>query len=172
MNEAQASERELPTLAWFHCFSGIAGDMALGALIDAGASLDEVRAICDRLPISGWRLEAEPVLRGGVAGTSVRVVIEQSSVVRTAAHIHGLIEEARLPDRVRQRALGAFDALAALPDDVRHRTSPSTLVQMFMLFHHHVATMDRKSFGRIGTDDAEGSAPESGPSDDDAGDAG
>ena len=35
--------------------------MALGALIDAGADLDEVRALCDRLPLGGWEVEAEPV---------------------------------------------------------------------------------------------------------------
>ena len=51
------------------------------------------------------------------------------------------------------RDLGAFDAHAALPHEIRARTSPSTLFQMFLLFRHHVATMDRKSFGRIGADD-------------------
>ena len=49
--------------------------------------------------------------------------------------------------------LGAFDAVESLPDDIRRRTSPSTLVQMFMLFNHHLASMDRKSFGRIGADE-------------------
>lgn len=38
-----------------------------------------------------------------------------------------------------------------LPPDIQQKTSPSTLFQMFLLFHHHVATMDRKSFGRIGS---------------------
>ena len=38
--------------AWFNCFSGISGDMALGALLDAGADVDEVRALVDRLPIN------------------------------------------------------------------------------------------------------------------------
>ena len=45
-------------LAWFHCFSGIAGDMALGALLDAGADVDEVRAVVAQLPVSGWDLRA------------------------------------------------------------------------------------------------------------------
>lgn len=49
-------------------------------------------------------------------------------------------------------SLGAVEAHAGLPDDLRRRTSPSTLFQMFLLFRHHVATMDRKSFGRIGAE--------------------
>jgi len=50
------------------------------------------------------------------------------------------------------RNLGVFDAFAGLPEAVRARTSPSTLLQMFLLFVHGVATMDRKSFGRIGAE--------------------
>ena len=57
------------TVAWFHCFAGIAGDMALGSLLDAGADLREVLALLERLPLGGWSLEAEPVLRGGIAAT-------------------------------------------------------------------------------------------------------
>ena len=48
--------------------------------------------------------------------------------------------------------LGVFEALGSLPKDVRSRTTPSTLLQMFLLFRHGVATMDRKSFGRIGSE--------------------
>ena len=111
------------TIAWFHCFSGIAGDMALGAAIDAGADVDEVRALLERLPISGWSLEAEPVLRGGIAGTKVHVHASDSTVVRTAAHIQGLVAEARLPERVQQRASATFRALAEA-EGALHRRSP------------------------------------------------
>ncbi|WP_421118103.1 nickel pincer cofactor biosynthesis protein LarC [Aquihabitans daechungensis] len=100
------------TVAWFHCFSGIAGDMALGSLIDAGADLDEVKELLGRLPVTDWKLEAEPVLRGGIAGTKVHVHATDSTVVRTASHIQGLVAEARLPERVQQRAAAVFDALA------------------------------------------------------------
>ena len=99
-------------LAWFHCFSGIAGDMALGSLVDAGADLDEVRTLLERLPVGGWQLDAEPVLRGGIAATKVHVHAEDHTVSRTAAHIRGLVEEARLPERLRNRALATFSALA------------------------------------------------------------
>ena len=112
-----------PTIAWFHCFSGIAGDMALGSLIDAGADLDEVRTLLARLPVDGWRLEAEPVLRGGIAATKAQVHVVESAVVRTAVHITGLVEEARLPDRVARRALGTFRALAEVEGRL-HRRPP------------------------------------------------
>jgi pyridinium-3,5-bisthiocarboxylic acid mononucleotide nickel chelatase len=110
-------------VAWFHCFSGIAGDMALGSLVDAGADLDQVREICSRIPVGGWKLEAEPVLRGGIGATHIIVHTEESGVVRTAGHIAGLIEEARLPDRVRVRALATFDALARAEGRL-HRRPP------------------------------------------------
>lgn len=48
--------------------------------------------------------------------------------------------------------LGILDAYAAMPEDQRRRTTPSSMFQLFLLFRHHVATLDRKSFGRIGTE--------------------
>ncbi len=110
-------------VAWFHCFSGIAGDMALGALIDAGADVAEVRDICELLPLGGWDLQAHPTQRGGVAATDVRVITQETSVVRTASHINALVGEARLPDRVADRALAVFDALAKAEGKLHRRPS-------------------------------------------------
>jgi aspartate/methionine/tyrosine aminotransferase len=45
-----------------------------------------------------------------------------------------------------------MDAFQSLPPEIRRKTSPSTLLQMFLLYKYQVATMDRKSFGRIGTE--------------------
>jgi len=112
------------TLAWFHCFAGIAGDMALGSLLDAGADLSEVRSLLERLPVGGWTLDAHTVQRGGIAATRVVVVAEADGVVRTHAHIQGAIEEARLPGRVRDRALATFAALAEVEGRL-HRRHPS-----------------------------------------------
>ena len=113
-----SSER---TLAWFHCFAGIAGDMALGSLLDAGADLAEVEAILERLPLRGWNLRVEPVLRAGVGATHVVVEVSDAVVVRTYMHIVALIEEARLPERVARRALGAFAALAEVEGRLHRR---------------------------------------------------
>jgi aspartate/methionine/tyrosine aminotransferase len=48
--------------------------------------------------------------------------------------------------------LGVISAFEKLPANTRSRTSPSSLFQMFLLYQHHVATLDRNSFGRIGTE--------------------
>ena len=50
------------------------------------------------------------------------------------------------------RSLGILEVFETLPEEIRLKTSPSTLLQMFLLFVHGVATMDRKSFGRIGAE--------------------
>jgi hypothetical protein len=113
----------MTTVAWFHCFSGIAGDMALGSLVDAGADLDEVRGLLQRLPVDNWSVEAEPVLRCGIAATQVHVHSDDDAVVRTAAHITGLVEEARLPTPVATRALATFRLLAEVEGQL-HRRPP------------------------------------------------
>jgi uncharacterized protein (TIGR00299 family) protein len=115
---------EPPTVAWFHCFSGIAGDMALGALVDAGADPDAVRELLDRLPVDGWELEFEPVLRCGIAATQAHVRVAETGVVRTAAHITSVVEEARLPERVARRSQAAFRALAEVEGRL-HRRPPA-----------------------------------------------
>jgi len=108
-------------VAWFHCFAGIAGDMALASLVDAGADLGEVRSLVERVPVSGWTIEAEPVLRAGVAATKVNVRAEETPVVRTYAHISGLIDEARLPETVRERAQATFAVLAEVEGRLHRR---------------------------------------------------
>jgi pyridinium-3,5-bisthiocarboxylic acid mononucleotide nickel chelatase len=113
----------MTTVAWFHCFSGIAGDMALGCLVDAGADLDEVRGLLGRLPVTGWDLSAETVTRAGVAATRMHVYAPDTAVVRTYAHISALVDEARLPDRVRERAHATFATLAEVEGRL-HRRPP------------------------------------------------
>ncbi|HEX4903731.1 MAG TPA: nickel pincer cofactor biosynthesis protein LarC [Acidimicrobiales bacterium] len=113
-------------IAWFHPFSGIAGDMALGACIDAGADPDGVRAVLDELRLPGWSLSVEPVLRGGLAATHVEVRVDDDVHSRTAGDIVELVERAALPPRVRDRALATFRHLAEAEAHL-HGTSPEAV---------------------------------------------
>ncbi len=108
------------TVAWFHCFAGIAGDMALGSLVDAGADVDEVHALLNRLALPGWHLEFEDGIRGGIACTRA-VVGGDDVVVRTHGVIASLIEEAALPARVTARAQAVFRKLASVESSLHRR---------------------------------------------------
>ncbi|MGH9304987.1 MAG: nickel insertion protein, partial [Acidimicrobiales bacterium] len=122
MITADAGSRRL---AWFNCaLAGIAGDMALGALVDAGADATELCRMLERLPLGGWRLEFEACQRASLAATRAVVSTSGDGIIRTFSHIAGLIEEARFPERVADRALSAFSALAEAEGRL-HRRPPS-----------------------------------------------
>jgi uncharacterized protein (TIGR00299 family) protein len=124
------------TSAWFQCSSGVAGDMLLGSLLDAGADVDEVRAIVDRLGVDGWTLDVEPVLRGGIAATRAVVATPgEGHHHRTWATIRDLLAGAGLPDRVHRRAHDAFAALADV-EGALHRTPPEDV------HFHEVGALD------------------------------
>ena len=103
-------------VVWFHCFSGIAGDMTLGALIDAGADLKEVQSLVNELPVDGWSLTAEATLRCGVAGTDLQVHVEGPQdghlAHRHAGEILAMVEDSGFPERMERRVRATFETLA------------------------------------------------------------
>lgn len=102
----------MTTLAFFDCFSGIAGDMVLGAMVDAGVPLEAIAAPLEKLPIDPFELEPVRVERLGIMATAVRVRAEDSGIARTYTSIRALIEDAPLPARAKQLALKIFQRLA------------------------------------------------------------
>src|SRR5207237_6384650 len=58
---------------YFDCFSGISGDMALGAMLDAGLPLDDLKGALGSLAVSGFDVSAVRVLRAGVSATRFTV---------------------------------------------------------------------------------------------------
>ena len=60
-------------LAYFDCFSGISGDMTLGALVDAGVPVEQLRAELQGLDVPGWEITAEKVWKNGMSATHVSV---------------------------------------------------------------------------------------------------
>jgi uncharacterized protein (TIGR00299 family) protein len=61
------------TILYFDCFAGAAGDMILGALLDAGLPFDELKRALGSLAVDGWDVSADRVLRTGVSATKFRV---------------------------------------------------------------------------------------------------
>lgn len=100
-------------LAYLDCFSGISGDMLLGALLDAGVSVDALRAGLAALALPGYTLGAERVTDHGISGTRALVRLDaDDSTHRHLADIEAILAAASLPPRARERALAIFRRLA------------------------------------------------------------
>src|SRR5215471_6264504 len=99
-------------LAYFDCFSGISGDMTLGALVDAGCPLDTLRGGLERLELPGWTVSAEKVWKNGMAATRVRVETGEQSQHRGLADILEILASCRLSDLVKGNASAIFRNLA------------------------------------------------------------
>lgn len=110
------------TLAWFGCHAGASGDMFLGALVDAGAPVEQLQAAVDAVGVEPVTLQASPVTRQGLAATHMEVRTTSTRVTRTWADVRGLLEAAALPEPVRARALDVFARLARA-EAAAHRVS-------------------------------------------------
>ena len=100
-------------VAWFDVTAGVAGDMLLGSLVDAGADLDEVQRLVDLVLPETVRLEAKDVLRAGLRAVKVEVLsMVQDHPHRRWPEIRARIESAGLPEPVADRASAVFRRLA------------------------------------------------------------
>src|SRR5439155_22321023 len=94
-------EDAMTTLGYFDCFSGIAGDMCLGALVDAGVPFEALEQPLRKLQIQGFELEATRVERLGIRATAVRVRGENAGTFRNYFSVRSMIENPELPDPAR-----------------------------------------------------------------------
>jgi uncharacterized protein (TIGR00299 family) protein len=99
-------------LAYFDCFSGISGGMALGALVHAGADLAAITETIGALPIEEFSLEAEEVELRGISALRIHVRSGPQAIIRTYAGVRALLDEAGLPAEVLRDALRIYRRLA------------------------------------------------------------
>ena len=98
--------------AFVDCFAGVSGDMLLGALIDAGAPVDDLLLGLKTLPLSGWDLKVERVHRGAIAAVSVSVIVQENQPERHLSDIESIIFASQLPEKVKEQSLKVFRLLA------------------------------------------------------------
>src|ERR1041385_437228 len=70
-----AAIRIMKTL-YFDCFSGISGDMTIGALLDLGLDFDYLKAELAKLPVEGYELKASRVVRSNISAMKFDVLVE------------------------------------------------------------------------------------------------
>lgn len=101
-------------ILYFDCYSGISGDMTLGALLDCGVELHRLQEILSGLPLAGYSLQARKVKQYGLSGVQLSVRLEAADHKhRRLSEITELIEAGDLPARVKEQSLAVFRSLAA-----------------------------------------------------------
>ena len=98
-------------LAYFDCFSGISGDMVLGALVDAGVDLRELESELRKLNLEGWNISAAKVQRKAILATKVNVETKETHHHRHLSPILKMIDQAALAPRATERASQIFRRL-------------------------------------------------------------
>lgn len=122
-------------LIYFDCFAGVAGDMILGALVDAGVPLDQLSAELAKLNVAGFKLAANKAVKNGVSGTKIDVITEEQKTHRHLRDITEIIDKSDLSDTVKTRSVQIFQTLADAEAKV-HNTTPEKI------HFHEVGALD------------------------------
>ncbi len=122
-------------VAYFDCIAGIAGDMTLGALIDAGADFDELNATLEGLAIEPFEITREEVEVQGVRAIKVDVDAPAASVIRTYASIRALLDQSELPEDARHTAHRIFRRLAEAEAKVHNK-------EIELVTFHEIGALD------------------------------
>lgn len=109
-------------ILYYDCFSGISGDMHLGAMIDLGVDPQHLLAQLELLELDGYRINITRDRRKGISGTRVDVIIEDAKSSshhhRNLEDIRKIIDGSRLDGRVKDRSLRMFTKLAEAEAEV------------------------------------------------------
>jgi uncharacterized protein (TIGR00299 family) protein len=97
---------------FFDCFSGAAGDMIVGALLDAGLSLDYLRSELEKLGLSGYSLSREKVVKNKISATKFNVELLEKQPHRKPQDIIDIIAGSGLDDEAKKQSIAVFNRLA------------------------------------------------------------
>jgi uncharacterized protein (TIGR00299 family) protein len=109
-------------IVYFDCFSGISGDMILGALIDLGLEQKTLMKHLSKLKLSGYEIEVLKEQRGPITGTRVNIRVDQEEQPpRSAEQIRELIDKSKLPDQVKKKSLAVLERLATVEGNLHQQ---------------------------------------------------
>jgi len=98
--------------AYLDCFSGVSGNMLLGALLDCGLPENDLRKTLSALPVSGYRLHVQQTIINGLAASLVTVEVEGRQPHRHLADLADILAASDLSDSIKIKSLAVFTRLA------------------------------------------------------------
>lgn len=99
-------------IAYFDCFSGISGDMIIGALINAGLDLSKLKEELKKLNLSNCEITAERVIKNQIAATKFRVIATDEKHYRHLKDLNRILEKANIDKEIKTRAKDIFQKIA------------------------------------------------------------
>ena len=107
-------------IAYFDCFSGISGDMTLGAFLDLGVPVEWLKEGLDSIPLKGFDLTVTQVSRSGIHARRVQVDTKDSSKSRNYSLIKSLLKDSPLSPSVKERSLEIFAKIAEAEAEIHN----------------------------------------------------
>jgi uncharacterized protein (TIGR00299 family) protein len=104
----------MSTIAYFDCPAGAAGDMILAAFLDLGLPLDHLQSELAKLAVDHYHLETKTTEKHHLAATQFIVHVDHQHHHRTLADIRNMIQQSKLSDGVKQKAIAVFEKLGAV----------------------------------------------------------
>ncbi len=123
-------------IAYFDCFSGISGDMVLGALVDAGLDIEKLKSELSSLNVHEYELSFEKTVKRGITATFAKVDLHHTEHSRHLSEIEDIIEKSQISSIAKSNALKIFRKLAQAEAKV------------------HGVTVDEVHFHEVGAVDA------------------
>ncbi len=107
----------------FDCFSGLAGDMIVGALLDLGVPREAFAHAFEAVPLAGYSVGSREKVDSAIAATKFVVEVAEGQPFRTYRDIRVMLDRSTLPDGIKTRALETFHVLAVAEGKI-HRIEP------------------------------------------------
>ncbi len=108
-------------IAYFDCFSGISGDMILGALIDAGLDIEELKVELSKTRLPGYEISAKRAEKKSIGGTKFEVTVSGEQKERNLGDIFEIIEHSDLGEDIKIKGKQVFSSLAKAEAEIHNK---------------------------------------------------
>lgn len=108
-------------IAYFDCFSGISGDMTVGALLDVGLKIETLEKELKKLGLSGYQIEVNKVVKKGISATQFNVKIKEEGVERRFKDILDILEKSKLDEEIKKETKKIFFNIAQAESKIHRK---------------------------------------------------